>query len=66
MIHISLLSTLVLQWFDNPYFIQQNPNLEALQNVDDDEDINDIIEDTKENLGISINIQVWFKKMGHF
>ena len=66
MIHISLLSTLVLQWFDNPYFIQQNPNLEALQNVDDDEDINDIIEDTKENLGISINIQVRFKKMGHF
>ena len=43
----------MLKWFDNPYFIQQKPNLEALDNGDDDKDINDIIEDTKENLGMT-------------
>ena len=41
----------VLKWFDNPYFIQQQPNLNALDNGQDDKKINDIIDETKVNLG---------------
>ena len=45
----------VLKWFDNPYFIQKQPNLEALDNGNDDNDINNIINEAKVNLGKSIN-----------
>ena len=41
----------VLKWFDNPYFIQKQPNLQALDNENNDKDINDIVEETKANLG---------------
>ena len=41
----------VLKWFDNPYFIQKQPNLEALDNGNDDNDINNIIDEAKINLG---------------
>ena len=41
----------VLKWFDNPYFIQKQPNIEALDNGNDDNDINNIIDEAKVNLG---------------
>ena len=44
----------MLKWFDNPYFIQKQPNLEALDNGNDDNDINNIIDEAKVNLGKSI------------
>lgn len=43
----------VLQWFDNPYFIQQDANYQDLQ----DEDLNEIMDDVKQQLdlnGVSI------------
>ena len=43
----------VLKWFDNPYFIQKQPNFEALDNGNDDNDINNIIDEAKVNLGKS-------------
>jgi len=44
----------VLKWFDNPYFIQKQPNLEALDNGNDDNDINNIIDEAKVNLDDNI------------